>query len=223
MGVLKMSINLEWKDTIKNSIGKLLLESNYKINEKNDGVIYYMKRYSEDLALYVGCPYVAPLGRPCEIILYFTVINSVEVDLLKIGTGLNFDIGYNAGTENNIKYGEKILAVENRIECFEKMILDEMHSSSYKTEWFDYYMKHDYLYYNCLKNCEEIKEEWEKLHKDVIQDIQNNAANNVEKICGNFLDGFDAAFYEKLSIKNTDRFFIKDFARQVYAQCVLDA
>ena len=58
------------------------------------------------------------------------------------------------------------------------------------TEWFDYYMKHDYLYYNCLKNCEEIKEEWEKLHKDVIQDIQNNVANNVEKICGNFLDGF---------------------------------
>ena len=80
----------------------------------------------------------------------------------------------------------------------------------------------NHFYYNCLKNCEEIKVEWEKLHKDVIKDIQNNAAKNVDKICSDFLDGFNKSFYEKNSIDISEKCFKQDFSRQVYAQCMLD-
>ncbi len=218
-----MLVDKELKDCIKNSLGKLFLENDYKIIDKGENIIYYAKRYSEDLALYIRCPYSGFPGAGYKLSLFFSTVNGCD-DMNKIGIGIEFSVGnIEKKVESNIKYGRKLLLLESQIGCFEKMILDEMHSSSYKTEWFDYYMKYDYLYYNCLKNCEEIKEEWEKLHKDVIKDIQNNAAKSVDKICSDFLDDFDKCLYEKNSINFDEKCFKQDFSRQVYAQCVLDA
>ncbi len=219
-----ISVDNDLKNIIENSVGTLLLENNYKIIDINEEAIYYIKRFSEELALYIRCPYSGIPESGYEMSLFFSVINNC-VDIREIGVGIEFSAGYivENDVEPNIKYGQKLLAIEKQIGSFEKMILDEMHSSSYKTEWFDYYMKHDYLYYNSLKNCGDIKTEWEKLHKDVIKDIQNNEAKNVDKICADFLDGFDVAFYEKNAIDISEKCFRQDFSRQVYAQCMLDA
>ena len=59
--------------------------------------------------------------------------------------------------------------------------------------------------------------------ENVLKDIQNNSAKSVDKICSDFLDGFDKCLYEKNSIDFDEKCFKQDFSRQVYVQCILDA
>ncbi len=217
---------LTFKQEIKSSIGKVLLANNHKIKYLSSGVIYFFKRFSEDLAFYICCRDCRKRENGIEVVFYFSPIHTADDTIRRLEVGIKINMG-NIVEEDIIAqatdYGRKIISIENSIGCYEEVIMNEMRNPIIKTERLEYYMEHDYHYYHCFKNCKEIEEKWNLLHQNVIYDIKKNKFKNSKTICKEFIDSFDNEFFEKIGVDVSEDYFFDNFYSAVCTQCVLDA
>lgn len=217
---------MTFKQEINKGIGKVLLNSGHKLRIITKEVLYFSKRFSDDLAFYICCADSRKLNQGIEVMFYFTPVHQADDTIDRLGVGIKINLG-NIMDEDIIpkatEYGNKILSIERNIGCYEDMILNEMKNPFVKSKRLEIYMTHDYKYYNCFKNCDEMKEKWKILHNNVVEDIRNNKFKKTEQLCKEFINSFDRDFLISKGFDVTDKFFDLYFFSVVCAQCELDA
>ena len=165
-----------FKDDIKRSIGSVLKANGHKMVNLDGDTIFYVKRYSDELAFYVRCVHEKWKDQT-TIEWFFTAIDTIcdSIDRLSIGLRIpmitmvlenkdplsGFPVVFaTPETADNIliDIGKKIISLENSMgPLTEQMIMADL-NNPYLCNKRDIVYREELQVYNVLNKDEELKE-----------------------------------------------------------------
>lgn len=220
---------------IKRTIGKVLVTNGYKLGPAlGEGVLYYIKRYSDYLGFYIGCrDNRSSGGGAITVDLHFTGIMSPDDCLMRFYSGIHVSIielyDYNVTDQLVIAAGKKIQQIEKYISTASEMVLNELKNPIFCSDEYPFRALHMYseilLVYDTLREDENLKESFTLLkansHKVYTGEILNI---RILDFCSEFIDELPKDYFINKGIyqyldynKNMDH-LKEELARYIYAQ-----
>ena len=210
-----------YREILRESMGKILFLYNYKMIVNNEHNIYFAKRYSNKLAIYIRCDINE--RNSLTIDLYFTGIQVPDDRICDINMGVNVYVGLIAADdcEKIIMAGKRILEIEKNIVDMEEVILSEYENPFFELKLINHYYESLSVYNAILDNIE-LKNELELLKNSINKAIINEDKATINNLCKNFIEGLPKEYFVGKKIKLDKKDISKCFAEQIYAECVLD-
>ena len=195
-----------FRDDIKRTIGTVLKANGHKMTELGSGCIYYMKRFSPELAYYIRCSdyrsgqgdisfdlFFTVVDVPCDVFLTFGV--GLHVKILSIYEGVTDD--FMCTNELMTNAGEQIIVIENKIGSLAPVILDELEKPYYMNRKIPHYRLEREIYRQ-VEGDEYVRPEFDTLKKEMCRIIKRGGKISWP-ICG------IVAFKRKYCWKNSQR------------------
>lgn len=206
---------------IEKYLGGELFPNNYKIVVSDENNTFFVKRYSDKLAIYIRCVVERDI---MDVELYFTAVQVPDKRIADTNTGINIYIAFCNSREETLRSaGRRALAVANNIGTFEEIVLGEM-----EKPFFTLKANHDYYantrVYNTIANDADLQEELAMLKEKVCKMIREKENQiKIKGLCSDFLNQLPADYFESKGVDFTTKEIKRCFAQQVYAECILDA
>ncbi len=211
-----------YKEIIEKNLGSLLFENQYKMVVNQDDNIYFVKRYSEKLAIYIRCN--VSKENIMDIDCFFSAIQVPDDSIYSTNIGININVGWMGG-ENEKKIsiaGKRILEIEKDIGGLEGLVLSELEKPFFVLEANkEYYART--LVYNTVNNDENLSKEFALLKEKSINAIQRSEKDELLELSSQFVDKLEAGYFENRNVQYGIDEIKKYLAEQMYAECVLDA
>ncbi|MDE5825461.1 MAG: hypothetical protein K2N44_05115 [Lachnospiraceae bacterium] len=213
-----------FKDDIVRSIGVVLKENGHKMIDLGRGCIYFMKRYSPDLAFYIRCSDNRNYQGDISLELFFTAVDIPCDSLCTFGIGVHIQVlrVFDDITDELMRAsGEKIVVIENGIGGLSQAILNELETPYVMTGRIPVY-KRQRAIYKLVEEDESIRQEFEMLKKDVCQKIRNRRDKQAFQLGGDFAKHLSKEYFRNKGIDLDFEDIQGYFCSHVYAQCILD-
>lgn len=213
-----------FKDDIKRTIGKVLNKNGYKMITLDSGCVYFIKRYSEQLAFYIRCSDNRKYSGGVHIQLFFSPIQRPDDSITTFGIGIEINVltVFNVTDEIMIKAGDKIVAIEKEIGCCSPVVLNELEEPFFVPRCYEFY-KNLLLVYNSVAENIEIRESFEQLKENVRKMIKKRKDREAYRLGYNFIENLSKDYFEQRGIVLELSDIKNYFAEQLYSQCILDA
>lgn len=206
---------------IEKYLGGELLPNDYKMVINNENNIYFAKRYSDKLAIYVRCDVIR---TSLHVDLYFTAVQVPNDRIVDTNIGIKIYIALCNGDGEKLHLtGKRILTIAENIGVWEEITLAEM-----EKPFFTLKANHDYYantrVYNTIANDADLQEELAMLKEKVCKMIREKENEiKIKGLCSDFLNQLPDDYFESKGVDFTAKEIKRCFAQQVYAECVLDA
>lgn len=212
-----------FKDDIKRTIGKVLNKNGYKMITLDSGCVYFIKRYSEQLAFYIRCSDNRKYSGGVHIQLFFSPITIPDDSITTFGIGIEINVltVFNVTDEIMIKAGDKIVAMEKEIGCCSPVVLKELEEPFFLSRKYEVYNK-ILLIYNSVAENIEIRESFEQLKENVRKMIKKRKDREAYRLGYNFIEDLSKDYFEQRGIVLELSDIKNYFAEQLYSQCILD-
>lgn len=213
-----------FKEDIVRTIGKFLKDKNYNEVCIDKCCIYYIKRYSDELAFYIRCSDNRHHNGGVSVEMFFTAIQIPDDRLITFGVGVHIHIltiYFDITDEMMVAAGEKIVAIENNIGNVSNVILQEI-KSPYFPNRRNQIFNEILLVYDAINEEASIREEFILLKSNVCKAIKRKKSTEIFQLCNDFVDNLSADYFIVRGI-DLDINRIKNIlAEQIRAQCMLD-
>lgn len=210
-----------YESEIEKYLGGELIPNDYKMVVNNENNIYFAKRYSDKLAIYVRCDVIR---ASLFVDLYFTAVQVPDDRIVDTNIGIKVYIALCDGDEEVLhSTGKRVLEIAKNIGVWEEITLTEM-----EKPFFTLKSNHDYYantrVYNTIANDANLQEELAMLKEKVCKMIREKENQiKIKGLCSDFLNQLPADYFESKGVDFTAKEIKRCFAQQVYAECVLDA
>lgn len=210
------------KEDIERTIGQVLKADNYKMINPSRESVYFIKRYSDDLAFYVRCSEDRCEGLKIEML--FLPIDIPDDNLLSLEAGIHVNIltVYWDITDDLIaSAGKRAIAIEKNIGDLSNVILNELNEPYfYNRRIADY--KEERAIYGIVKEDTAIRQEFNCLKKNVGEMIKIKSMEQVYQLSYDFIEQLSIDYFKNKGIDLELSDIKSKFAAHVYAQCILD-
>lgn len=213
-----------FKDDIVRSIGVVLKEDGHKMTDLGRGCIYFMKRYSSDLAFYIRCSDNRNYQGDISLELFFTPVEIPSDSLLTFGIGVHIQVlsVFDDITDGLMAAaGKKIVAIENGIGSLSQTILNELETPYVMTDRIPVY-KLQRAVYKLVEGDESIRQEFETLKKDVCKRIRSRRDRQAFQLGRDFANHLSEEYFRSKGMDLGFEVIQHYFCSHVYAQCILD-
>lgn len=210
------------KEILERTIWKILKKNNYKMTISDENDIWFVKRYSDELAYYVRCNRIES-QKTIYVTFYFTAIQVPDSRLATTDIGLKIEIGYSGEAGKTLEAaGEKIVAIENNLGDVAEVIMDELEEPYFMLAINEPYNE-NMVIYEIIDGNESLQTELKELKCKGCECLREGDKEKLQSLCSAFIDKVPDRVWEEEKIC-----FDKDktkncFAEQIFAQCVLDA
>lgn len=214
-----------FKEDIARTIGRVLEADNHKMIYLDWGCIYFIKRYSDDLAFYIKCLDSRKRNRGVSIEMFFSPIEIPADNIMSLETKIHIHIltVYGDITDDIfVSAGKKVIAIERNVGNLSNMILEEFNEPFFQRGSLSHYKK-ELAIYRIVKEDTAIRQEFECLMQNVKKMmIKDKRARKMSQLCGDFIEQLPVDYFSSKGIDLELRYIKGFFANCVYAQCVLD-
>lgn len=213
-----------FKQDIARTIGKVLKDNGYRKIPVYKDCVYFIKRYSQDLAFYVRCRDCRSNNRGVSVEIFFVPVEIPADNVIDSPAGLNVKILtiYDDELSDEIltAAGEKVVAVEKKLGNCADMVMEELKNPYLKNKKWEIHTK-ILLIYKTLNEDPKIKKQIEEFmikwcnssHKD-----KPSSSELVHEIVDNLPDDYFEKFDVDLSIGR----IIDKLSMHIDAHCELD-
>lgn len=208
-----------FKEELSVSIGKILMENGHKMIVTKKDCVYFIKRYSQELAFYIRCRDRRQCHRWIEVEMFFMpiVIPDEEVFLSQAGICIQVFPHGNCVGDKMISAGNKIIALEANMANFSELVLRELEEPFFPNAKFPV-NKISFLIYNRIKEDESIRQEFVKLERDVCRLMKGKKTKQAYQQCCDFLKQLPSVYFEGKGVAVNPTIDCRRFAEQIYAQ-----
>ena len=219
-----------FRDDIERTIGTVLKANGHKMTELGRGCIYYMKRFSPELAYYIRCSdnrssqgdisfelFFTVVDVPCDVFLTFGV--GLHVKILSIYEGVAYD--FMSTNEIITNAGEKIIGIENSIGGLAPVILDELEKPYYMNKKIPHYRLEREIYRQ-VEGDERVRSEFDTLKKEMCRIIKHGGNRKPRQLVMDFSAGLSDACFKGRGIDLEFSEIQEMFYQHLYAECILD-
>lgn len=214
-----------FKEDIARSIGQILKANKYKMIVLSKYCVYFIKRYSDELAFYIRCTDNRNHNGGISVEMFFSPIEIPADNILSLKAGIHMHIltVYRDDITDDVMVsaGEKIIAIEKNIGNLSNVILDELEEPYFHNRRISIY-KNARVIYNTIKEDVTISQEFEQLKKDVSKMIKGGKTRQAYQLCHDFVDKLSIDYFRNKGIDLEFSDIRSNFSEQLYAQCVLD-
>ena len=200
------------------------------MTELGRGCIYYMKRFSPELAYYILCSdnrssqgdisfelFFTVVDVPCDVFLTFGV--GLHVKILSIYEGVAYDLM--STNEIITNAGEKIIGIENSIGGLAPVILDELEKPYYMNKKIPHYRLEREIYRQ-VEGDERVRSEFDTLKKEMCRIIKHGGNRKPRQLVMDFSAGLSDACFKGRGIDLEFSEIQEMFYQHLYAECILD-
>ena len=214
-----------FKEENARAMEEILKVNKYKMTELRMGCVYFIKRYSDDLAFYIRCTDSRYPGGGIFIEMLFSPIDLPDDSLLSLEAGIYMPIlmQYEDITDDIIiSAGKKVVEIEKNIGNLPNVIMEELSEPYFPNGRISVY-KEKLAVYKTVKEDTEIREEFESLIKNEKRMIRSKKTEQAYQLSHEFIEQLPADYFRSKGIDLELSDIKSRFAEHVYAQCVLDA
>ena len=213
-----------FKEDIARTIGQVLKDDNHKMIYLNWYCIYFIKRYSDDLAFYIKCLDSRDRNRGVSIEMFFSPIETPDDSILRLETKIHIHIltVYGDITDDIlVSAGKKVIAIERNIGNLSNMILEEFNEPYFQWGRLSIYKK-GLTMYKIVKEDTAFKQEFECLMQNVRKMIKGKKTRKAYQLSEDFIEQLPVDYFGSKGIDLELSKIKYMFSERVYAQCVLD-
>ena len=137
-----------FKEDIERTIGRVLKDDNHKMIYLNWDSIYFIKRYSDDLAFYIKCLDSRDRNRGVSIEMFFSPIEIPADNVMSLETKIHIHIltVYGDITDDIfVSAGKKVISIERNVGNLSNMILEEFNEPYFQRGRLSCYKRACYI------------------------------------------------------------------------------
>ena len=214
-----------FKQDIARTIGKVLKAEKYKMIPFGKYEVYFIKRYSEELAFYIYCHDSRRIDRGITVNIYFAPVQIPDGTITRLPAGINLRIAevYDSEVSDEIMIavGKKVVATVKGLEGFAGMVLKELEAPYFPNDRWEYFQK-ILLVYNTINEDPDLKEEVEAIKSHGCKVVKKKSTE-IYAMCSELVDKLPQDYFTKVGV-DWDLDNIKDELWSHFeAHCLLDA
>lgn len=213
-----------FKQDIARTIGKVLKDNGYRKIPVYKDCVYFIKRYSQDLAFYVKCLDSRDRNRGISIEIFFYPVEIPADNVMDSPAGLNVKIltvhDDELSDEILTAAGEKVVAAEKKLGNCADMVMEELKNPYFKNRYWEIHTK-ILLIYKTLTEDPEIKRQIEEFMIKWCTSSQKDKPSSSELVHG-IVDNLPDGYFDKFGVDLSIGRIIDKLSMHIRANCELD-
>ena len=215
-----------FREDIERTMGRVLKAEKYRMIILDGSCVYFIKRYSDELAFYIRCMDSRDRNHGVSVEMFFSPIETPADNILSLKTGIHIRIltEYEDITDDiMISAGKKVAAIEKNIGSLSNVILEELNEPYFPSRRISFYKK-GVTVYRTVEEDTALREEFERLIKNEKRMIRSKKTKQAYQLGHEFIGQLPEDYLRSkgidLELSDSNK---REFAIHVYAQCALDA